>query len=275
MPKLHVDKPDRDGDAVADRKNPEKPVEKAPPDELVISPNMTIVVIAKRGSGKSVLSKYLLKMLMLQNCEAGRPKVDTVFLFSTTELYSHSFGCIPKEYVCKKFDCKLIEDILHEQEKACKKWGKDDPRVRRVLLIFDDMLGSVRSGSNEQMLLNRLFCTSRHIAVSLLVIAQASRGLISPVIRGNIDILCIRSISDDHLRTIYEAVYYPGRYVDFVKFYKASLAKSKYGFLTYENTGDGRFLLVEAVQSDFQITMSGGGGAAECREKKTNRKTAH
>ena len=70
--------------------------------EIDIKSSSTIVICAKRNEGKSVLAKHLLCKLVQQD------KVDLVYLFSPTEKLSHSFDCVPKDFVIPTFDLKFI-----------------------------------------------------------------------------------------------------------------------------------------------------------------------
>jgi hypothetical protein len=220
--------------------------------ELDIRPSSTIVICGKRNEGKSVLAKWLLYNLVQQ------AKVDIVYLFSTTEHLSHSFDCVPKEFVIPTFDIPFMEKIISSQEKEIMKTadGKDDPSIKQILFIFDDMLGSVKQGSNEQLALNRLFATSRHCKNSVMVISQTTKGLFSPALRQNTDYLFFRKINDNQLPSLFESVYWPGTYKSFVQFYHRSTASSKFGFLAYDNLtrDDQKFFLITAEQPEFNIT---------------------
>ena len=222
--------------------------------ELDIRPSSTIVVCGKRNEGKSVLAKWLLYKLVQQE------KVDIVYLFSTTEHLSHSFDCVPKQFVIPKFDIPFMEKIIASQTKQIqsKKDGKDDPSISQLLFIFDDMLGSVTQGSREQILLNRLFATSRHIKIGVMVLSQTTKGLFSPALRQNTDYLFFRKINDNQLPSLFESVYWPGSYRSFVEFYHKSTASSMFGFLAYDNLTreDSKFYLITAERPEFKITFT-------------------
>ena len=150
------------------------------------------------------MAKWLLRSLVAQQ------KVENIYLFSPTETLSHSFDCVPDSHIIPSFDLKFINSIIDAQTKICKKKGKDDPSVSRVLFIFDDMLGAVAQGSLEQQMLNRLFATSRHLKIGLMVLSQTARGLFSPALRQNTDYLLFRKINDNQLPSIHESIYFPG-----------------------------------------------------------------
>ena len=219
--------------------------------ELEIKSSSTVVIVGKRNEGKSFLAKYLLCKMIRQEI------VDVVYIFSTTETLSHSFDCIPKECVRDNFDIGFIEKILEAQEKKIRKSkiGKDDPKIAKILFIFDDLLGSVRQGSKEQQLLNKLFATSRHLKVGLMVLSQTTRGLFSPALRQNTDYLFFRKVNENQLPSLFEAMYFSGTYKEFVQFYKNATNSSKFGFLCYDNLTreDDKYFLITAEETDFKI----------------------
>ena len=65
---------------------------------------------------------------------------DTFYLFSTTERYSKSFNCFPKECVIDGFDLKFIKELIKAQKKRIDKYTKDSPKVASILFVFDDLL---------------------------------------------------------------------------------------------------------------------------------------
>ena len=219
-----------------------------------IQPSSTIVICGKRNEGKSVLAKHLLCKLVQQE------KVDLVYLFSPTENLSHSFDCVPKEFIIPTFDLRFIEKLLQSQQRAIqgRKSGKDDPSIAKILLIFDDMLASVKQGSAEQLLLNRLFATSRHLKVGVMVLSQTTRGLFSPALRQNTDYLFFRKINENQLPALFECLYWPGSYKSFLAFYHSATEQTQFGFLCYDNLTRGmdHFYMVTAEHPcEFKIEV--------------------
>ena len=224
--------------------------------EVDIRASSTIVILGKRNTGKSCMGKFVLNRLVAQG------KVDIVYLFSTTESLSHSFDCLPPAFVIGGLNMKFIQRVLDSQMKAIrsKKLGKDDPSIKKLLFVMDDLLGSVRQGSAEQQLLDRLFCCSRHSNIGLMLLAQSARGLFSPTLRNNVDYLMVRQLNDNQLPSIYETVYYPGTYREFVRFYKEATEADSYAFLAYDNLTreNQRFFLMTAEHPCvFKIEIRG------------------
>ena len=52
----------------------------------------SMIVVSKRNSGKSYLTKHLLKMFMVDN-----KLFNHIVLFSSTAHLSHDFECLPKK----------------------------------------------------------------------------------------------------------------------------------------------------------------------------------
>ena len=174
--------------------------------EIDVQENSAIVILGKRNSGKSFLCKYLLRGML--TCDP--PKADVVFLISPTEKLSRSFNCFDDKFIIPGFDMKRLEKILKAQQKCIlrSKLGKDDPKVKKILLIFDDCLGSIRNGSEEQLFLNKLFATSRHSKIGLIILSQSSRGAVfGPVARDCVDPLFVRSMNKDQLPLIFESCF--------------------------------------------------------------------
>ena len=85
--------------------------------EIKIKPYSTITCLGKRGTGKSFLCKWLIEKLITQGI------YNTVYLFSTTEKYSHSFNCLEKEYIVDSFDIPFIMAIITAQRKRIEQYG--------------------------------------------------------------------------------------------------------------------------------------------------------
>ena len=183
---------------------------------------------------------------------------DTFYLFSTTERYSKSFDCFPKQCIIDGFDLKFIKELIKAQKKRIDKYGKESPKVASILLVFDDLLGSIQTGSHEMNYLNMLFSTSRHVNVGLLVISQSCKGLTSPVIRNNADLIIWRQVNDNYLRSLYESVYWSGNFKSFMDFTKKSFKNTDFHMITYDNmttNDDQRWMLLLAEECEFQIEM--------------------
>ena len=222
--------------------------------EIKITPFSTTCVLGKRNTGKSFLSKWLIQKMVNQGI------YNTVYLFSTTERYSHSFNCLEKNYIIDCFDISFIKNVLDAQKKQIDKYGLKSDKVAKILFVFDDLVGSISTGSKEMQMLNFLFATSRHLAIGLLICAQCSRSLISPCMRQNVDYLLLRSLNDDYVKSLYESVYWtnPGGCKSFLAFTKKAFKNTTFEFLCYNNTvleDSEKWSLVLAEETDFMLNM--------------------
>ena len=221
--------------------------------ELKIKKHSTCLIMGRRGVGKSFISKFLIYKMLQQGI------YDTFYLFSTTERYSKRFNCFPKECVIDGFDLKFINELIKAQKSRIDRYEKESPKVASILFLFDDLLGSIRTGSHEMNYLNMLFSTSRHVNVGLLVISQSCKGLTSPVIRNNSDLIIWRQVNDNYLRSLYESVYWSGNFKSFMDFTKKSFQNTDFQMIAYDNmttNDDQRWMLLLAEECNFQIEMT-------------------
>ena len=73
----------------------------------------SMVVVSKRNSGKSYLTKHLLKMFMVEN-----KLFDYIVLFSSTAHLSKDFECLPKKSIQEEFSTVKVNKILEHQKKS-------------------------------------------------------------------------------------------------------------------------------------------------------------
>ncbi len=160
-------------------------------------PNHPVILcVAKRGSGKSYLLKYLVKEL------DHRFHYNEVYLFSkTADLQEGQFSYVPKKNIFKEYDEQKIFDIMQENEKIKKKYKKEGNH-KNVLIIFDDMINE-RSVTNSKML-NEIATRGRHSNISLILLSQdlSSRAGFSPTIRKNVDLYISFDIYDRSTREL-------------------------------------------------------------------------
>ena len=78
---------------------------------MEISVPFSMVVVSKRNSGKSYLTKHLLKMFMVDN-----KLFDYIVLFSSTAHLSNDFECLPKKSIQEEFSTTKINKILEYQK---------------------------------------------------------------------------------------------------------------------------------------------------------------
>ena len=91
----------------------------------------SMVIVSKRNSGKSFLTKHLLKMFMVEN-----KLFDYIVLFSSTAQLTKDFECLPKKSIQEDFSTTKINKILEYQKKA-----KESQNPKQCLIILDDTIG--------------------------------------------------------------------------------------------------------------------------------------
>ena len=80
---------------------------------MEISVPFSMVVVSNCNSGKSYLTKHLLKMFMVDN-----KLFDYIVLFSSTAHLTKDFECLPKKSIQDDFSTTKINRILEYQKKS-------------------------------------------------------------------------------------------------------------------------------------------------------------
>ena len=71
----------------------------------------SMIVVSKRNSGKSYLTKHLLRTFMIEN-----KLFDYIVLFSSTAHLSKDFDCLPKKAIQEEFSTAKVNKILDFQK---------------------------------------------------------------------------------------------------------------------------------------------------------------
>lgn len=191
---------------------------------------VTIVVIGKRGSGKSTLIADILWYMK---------DIPTFFCMSGTEEgngfyseYMHPL-CIHNEY---KND--IVEKIFSQQKKKhreCVKFGID-PRTKPELgtgLLLDDC-GFDKKIMNNQSI-RQIFMNGRHFQICFIVSLQYMMGL-PPDLRTNTDyVFCLRENIVNNQKKLYDNFF--GCFKKFSHFQEAfNACTNNYECLVLDNT---------------------------------------
>ena len=149
------------------------------------------IMVARRGSGKSYLMRYLLY------CMTKAKKFDAVILISPTAAFNGEYsGILPEKNIIAKFSAEYIYTLLEAQKKIIAK-GK----INRICLILDDCLGSVKFNNP---IFDLLSTTGRHYQLSVFCLMQHYKK-IPPSMRGNADYAFILgSIGSQIIQHLYE-----------------------------------------------------------------------
>lgn len=143
-----------------------------------IKGNSTILIIGKRGSGKSVLMKDIAYHL------ARERKIDMGVGFSATEDSNKNLASfLPDSLIHKKYKPEIVQKIYSMQQKHSKR-----NKMQNVALILDDCLYEKKQFNSD--LVRKLFFNGRHYNLLIMLLAQYSMDL-NPSLRGNIDIIFV------------------------------------------------------------------------------------
>jgi hypothetical protein len=130
-----------------------------------------VMVIGKRNTGKSVLSKDLLyhkRHIPLGLVQSG-----------TEEGNGYYSSWVPDSFIYNDFDKDAIERLIEHQRRACKQGT-----AKNVFIVLDDLMYDAKFLKDKVM--RSIFMNGRHWNIFLLVTAQYC-GDIPPAIRSNID----------------------------------------------------------------------------------------
>ena len=192
--------------------------------------NVTIAMIAKRGSGKSFLTRELL---------FHKRHIPTTIAISKTERLNRFYGdFIPDIYIYENYSNELLSKIYSRQSRIFEdnerrvKDGKK-PKDDRMMLIMDDCMSSKGSWVKEEPILE-LFFNGRHHHLSFILTMQYSLG-IPPEMRSNFDyIFLLAEDFTNNRKRLYE--HYAGMFPDFASFNDAfSVLTEDYGCMVINN----------------------------------------
>jgi hypothetical protein len=170
-----------------------------------------IIMIAKRGSGKSWVVRALLEYF--KDIPAG-------MIIAPTDRMNSFYGkFFPDTYIFYDYKSEIIEKVLLRQqniiEKAKKKLKEGKHIDSRAFLIMDDCLGQKGSWARDQPIQELLF-NGRHYKLMYILTMQFPLG-ISPELRSNFDYIFL--LAEDYIsnmKRIYD--HYAGMFPSFDSF---------------------------------------------------------
>lgn len=164
--------------------------------------NPTVLICAKRGSGKTHLLPHLIEPLH------KKYKYECAYFISPTAEYQvkkeeDPFFYIPKQNIINYFDENFVRNLLDkygEIRKVENMKDKEDRVDRKVLLILDDIIGD--SKATHSSVLTDLCTRGRHSNITLILLSQelSSRGGFNATMRRNIDLFVSFDIYDGATR---------------------------------------------------------------------------
>ena len=154
--------------------------------------------IAKRNSGKSFLTKYLVKYFI------DNGQIDEVMAFTQTNDMNNEYDYLKKKYVFDRYDDDKMDKIMELQKKQIKKYGKESKKVKNILIILDDIIGSLDAYSP---VIRRLITQGRHYNISLILNIQISKRELSTDFRANADIFIVGYNNRNTFKSLYHYIF--------------------------------------------------------------------
>jgi hypothetical protein len=142
-----------------------------------------IICEGSRRVGKSIFLKWLLYFY--------RDLFDLVIVMSETPHNGFWQPIVSNQYVHNGWNPSLVEKLLNDQVQEKEKSDKSEGRykMRRVLIILDDIVGD-RRHIHEDTMLNRLSVQGRHFGISICLTTQEPHA-IGTALRNNCDMAVI------------------------------------------------------------------------------------
>ena len=198
--------------------------------------------IAKRGSGKSFLTKYLVHH-WIENKD-----IDDVMVFTNTNEVNNEYDYLKKKFIFNRYDEKTMKKIIETQKQQIIKHPK---KTKNILVIMDDVIGSLDSYSPT---VRELITQGRHYKISLILNIQISKREFSTDFRKNADYFLIGYNGKDTFKSLYEEFEFSGTLPQFIKFMHENT--TDYNFVLYTNKVmqsydiNKRYSIIKAIESD-------------------------
>ncbi len=148
--------------------------------------NFSCMIVAKRGSGKTLILKDMLSKIGHWYSEA--------YVFSNTaDLQTDNFDYIQKYNIIKGFDVEKLTELHDKQYRLAldieKKGLKKETHLPYMLLLFDDVIGDNLVRTDK--VFSEIFIHGRHSNICVIVLSQEVGGRygINKVCRTNCDLV--------------------------------------------------------------------------------------
>jgi hypothetical protein len=151
-------------------------------DPLSIAPDATILVVGKRHTGKTTLTRDIMYHV--------KDKLDLVMGMNPTEMGNHNLEFFtPKSFIFHEFNDDKLKHLLEWQKRSIA-----NNKAMRVGLIMDDcMAETTGTGSKKKKVMGsndivKVFKLGRHLKLFYINCMQYIKDA-PPEIRGNVDLL--------------------------------------------------------------------------------------
>ena len=192
-------------------------------DPSKIDPERTLVMLAKRGSGKSVLIRDIMYRM--------RHRIPCGIAFSASEEGNGAYGqMMPKSFIYDDFDPLVLEKFVNRQKYMIQNKKKNP----EAFCIFDDMTYDAKKFMKDPNL-RFIFLNGRHFKITMILSSQYALDL-PPAIRGNTDyVFVLRENVVANQEKLYRN--YFGIFPTFQMFQQTLMACTEnYGMLVLDNT---------------------------------------
>jgi len=198
-----------------------------------IAQNASIVMIAKRGSGKSWCVRSILQHFK---------DIPVGIIIAPTDKMSNFYGTFfPESFIYYDFNTEIISKILDRQDRIIDKnkelakyKKKIDPRA---FVVMDDCLAQKSQWAKDDKI-KELLMNGRHYKLMYILTMQFPLG-ISPELRSQFDyIFLLKEEFNSNLKRIYD--HYAGMFPTFESFRQIfNQLTSNYGCMVIANTDRG------------------------------------
>jgi Poxvirus A32 protein. len=235
--------------------------------DFVSDPAM--VMIAKRGSGKSCVVKAILQFFR---------DIPVGLIISPTDRMSSFYGkFLPESYIFYKYDSVIIEKVLDRQRGIIDKQKRKEQEGKKIdprcFVIMDDCLGQKGTWVRDAPILEMLF-NGRHYKIMYILTMQYPLG-ITPELRSNFDYIFL--LADDIIsnqKRMYD--HYAGVFPNFSAFREVfNQMTDDYGAMVIVNRGARKSFLekifyYKAPNPDIAITAKVTIGCEQFRDYDKN-----
>jgi hypothetical protein len=193
--------------------------------------NPSILMIGKRGSGKSYVTRAILEHF--HNIPVG-------IIIAPTDKMNCFFGnFFPDLFIYYKFSSEILENLLKRQEKMIEKEKEKHKNGKKIdaksFIVMDDCMSDNKNWMKEQTIYELLF-NGRHYKIMYILTLQFSLG-ITPAMRSNFDYIFL--LADDfgtNVQRLY--THYAGMFENFHAFKEIfDQVTSNYGCMVVANRG--------------------------------------
>lgn len=234
------------------------PIEAFSMKSMVSSPS--ICMIAKRGSGKSIVTQDILRHFT--HYPGG-------IIISQTDKMSKFYGkFFPETFIYYKYTTQILEKILARQrimvDKARKYYTKGKKCDPRIFLVMDDCLSSKGSWMKDETIAE-IFYNGRHYGIMYILTMQFPLG-IKPEFRSNFDYIFL--LAEDFIsnqKRLFD--HYAGMFPDFKTFRDVFKELTKnYGCMVIVNRGAGATIFEKIYWYKADITKKIYRGDLGCKQ---------